>query len=239
MAEQLERLALQLGQENMEKLMNSTVLIVGIGGVGSYACESLARSGVGHLRLIDHDEVELSNLNRQIMATYDTLHMNKCEAMKQRIATYNANCEVEGYQVFFDENSSQLLDGVDFVIDAIDTVSSKVVLYEMCLERNIPFISSLGMGNRMDPSQLEVSELMKTQNDPLARAVRNRVRKQRLKGKIPVIISKELPFKQSIVVDENATTRKQAMPPASSVFVPATAGLIAGSVCVKTLLGKD
>ena len=237
MDQQLERIYLQLGEDNANKLKECKVLVVGVGGVGSYAVEALARTGIGHIVLMDHDIVEVSNLNRQIMATYHTLKCSKTESMKQRIATYNDLTKVTCIDSFFDESTMDVVKDCDFVIDAIDTVTSKVMLYKACALYKVPFISCMGMGNRLDPTKIEVSELMKTSYDPLARSIRTMVRKLGLKMKIPVVCSTEQPMKQTKIICVEGTTRKQQMPPASTIFVPASAGLACASYAIRELLG--
>lgn len=236
----LQRMELLIGKEGIETLQQATVMVVGVGGVGSYAAEALARCGVGTLILVDGDTVAMSNLNRQIHATYVTLNQSKTNVMKERIETYRKNCHVICYDMFYNEEKNEELfaSPVDFVIDAIDTMSSKLALIQYCLAHRIPFISSMGMANRMDPTKLVVTELMKTTYDPVAKIMRNLVRKQHMKGKIPVIFSTEQPSVQTKVVNEDGVTRKQKMPPASSPFVPSAAGLAVASYAVRTLLEK-
>lgn len=236
----LQRMELLIGEENLKKLKESTVMIVGVGGVGSYAAEALARSGVGKLVLVDGDTVAPSNLNRQIHAVFATIGKSKTEVMKERIESYRDDCTVIRKDMFYNEEANdQLFDvEVDFVIDAIDTMSSKLVLIKYCKEHNIPFISSMGMANRLDPTKVECCDLMKTSYDPVAKIMRNLVRKHHIKGKIPVVFSKEQPSVQTKVINENGITRKQKMPPASSPFVPSAAGLAAASYAMNILLQK-
>ncbi len=238
MDQQLERIYLQFGKENALKLHDCKVLVVGVGGVGSYAIEALARTGIGHLVIMDSDVVEASNLNRQIMATYETIKTSKTQAMKERILSYNDNIEVTCVDGFFDESTCDVIAGCDFVIDAIDTVTSKFLLYKTCKKYQVPFISSLGMANRMDPTKIEVTELMKTSYDPLARVLRTLVRKEKLNMKVPVVCSTEQPMKQTQIINENGKTRKAQMPPASTIFVPSCAGITCASYCVRKLLEK-
>lgn len=234
----LQRMELLIGEDNLEKLKRSTVMIVGVGGVGSYAAEGLARSGVGTLILADGDTVALSNLNRQIHAVYATIGRSKTEVMKERIESYRDDCTVICRDIFYKaEVNEELFDRpVDFVIDAIDTMSSKLALITYCLDNRIPFISSMGMANRLDPTQVECCDLMKTSYDPVAKIMRNLIRKNRVKGKIPVVFSKEQPSVQTRIVNENGVTRKQKMPPASSPFVPSAAGLAAAAYAMRKLL---
>lgn len=234
----LQRMELLIQKEGIERLSTATVMVVGVGGVGSYAAEALARCGIGSLILVDGDTVAISNLNRQIHATYDTLHQSKTKVMKERIETYRKDCRVICYDMFYSAQQNELLfqQPVDFVVDAIDTMSSKLALIQYCLEHKIPFISSMGMANRMDPTKIEITDLMKTSYDPVAKIMRSMVRKHKIKGKIPVLFSTEQPMTQSLIVNEEGVTRKQKMPPASSPFVPSAAGLAAASYAVKNIL---
>lgn len=236
----LQRMELLIGEENLKKLKESTVMVVGVGGVGSYAAEALARSGVGRLVLVDGDTVAPSNLNRQIHAVFATIGKSKTEVMKERIDSYRDDCIVVCKDMFYNADANeQLFDvEVDFVIDAIDTMSSKLSLIKYCKEHEIPFISSMGMANRLDPTKVECCDLMKTSYDPVAKIMRNLVRKHHIKGKIPVVFSKEQPSVQTKIVNENGITRKQKMPPASSPFVPSAAGLAAASYAMNVLLKK-
>lgn len=231
------RLESLIGEAALNKLKNSTVLIVGVGGVGSFAAEALARSFIGKLILLDMDCVSVSNLNRQLLATLQTIDRPKVEVMKERILSINPDCEVETIQAFYNKEMEACFKGkVDFVVDAIDILSSKMDLIEACNERGIPCISSLGMGNRLDPSQLMVTTLDKTSYDPLAKALRQMVKKRKYTKKIPVVFSKEIPFRQSILVNEDKTTRKEKLPPSSSAFVPSAAGLLCASYVVRKLI---
>lgn len=236
----LERMELLIGKTGIQKLKEATVMVVGIGGVGSYAAEALARSGIGHLILIDHDVVAPSNLNRQIHATFETIDKKKIDVMKERILTYRNDIKITCFDEFYNSEiqDSFFQQPIDYVIDAIDTVSSKVELIKYCLIHKIPFISSMGMANRFDPSKLQVMDVMKTKDDPLAKIMRQLLRKQHIKGKIPVVCSSELPFRQTQIVNENGINRKQKMPPASTPFVPSSAGLICASQAVTYILNK-
>ena len=232
-----QRTELLLGNEQTARLHQASVMVVGIGGVGSYCAESLARCGIGTLHLVDCFVISPSNLNRQIHACFDTIGKDKCAMMHERILSFRHDCQVVSHRMFYsaDQNALLFQESVDFVIDAIDTISAKLDLITYCLAHQIPFISSMGMANRLDPTQLTICDLMKTSGDPLAKIMRNQVRKRRLKGKIPVVCSKELPFKQNQVVNSVAKTRKEQIPPASSPFVPAAAGLACASYAVRYL----
>lgn len=233
-----ERNHLLIQEKGMEKLQKATVLILGVGGVGSYAAESLARSGIGTLILVDGDSVALSNCNRQIHANLQTIGKSKTQMMKERIHSYHPNCNVITYDVFYQEEWNEPLfqNKIDFVVDAIDTMSCKLSIIKYCKEHQIPFISSMGMANRLDPTQVEITDLSKTSYDPVAKIMRGLIKKNHIKGKIPVVFSKEQPIVQTQVTNENGETRKQKMPPASMIFVPAAAGLAIGSYVIKQLI---
>lgn len=235
MDKRLERVQLLLKDEGLNKLKNSTVLIIGVGGVGSYAAEALARSGVGKLILVDKDNIDITNLNRQIHTNDSNINRSKVEVMKERILSFS-NCNVEIIQEFYDSSLNHIFNNVDFVIDAIDTVTSKVDIMEYCLKHKIKFVSSMGMANRFDPSMIEYTYLDKTYNDPLSKAIREVVKKRNIKKRIPVVFSRELPLKQCEIVNEEGITRKEKIPPASLIFTPAAAGLICSSVALRQLI---
>ena len=237
MSEASERIELLIKKEGLEALRNSTVMIVGVGGVGSYAAEALARSFVGHLILVDKDVVESSNLNRQMQATHQTLGTPKVQAMKDRIHSYNPDCKVDMIESFYDASMNGLLDQkIDVVIDAIDTLSAKMDLIQACAWRKIPCISSLGMANRLDPTKVEITTLDKSTGDPLAKALRQLAKKRNYTRKIHVVFSSETPIKQNVVIHPDGTTRKDRIPPASMVFVPAASGLACASWAMSQIL---
>lgn len=235
-----ERIHLLIGEAALKRLHQACVMVVGIGGVGGYAAEALARSGIGRLILVDADQVAASNLNRQIIATHQTLGMNKTDAMRQRIAEFAPQCEVVSIPRFFDAQSDALFAmRPDYVVDAIDTLTCKMDLIAMAAAHGVPSISSLGMANRLDPSCLQVTTLDKTSGDPLARALRQLARRRQMDLKaIPVVWSSELPRRQNQVVDAEAAIRKQRIPPASVIFVPAAAGLLCASVVFRALIER-
>ena len=240
MNEALERMRLLIQEEGLTKLANTSVMIVGVGGVGSYSAEALARCGIGKLILVDGDTIAMSNLNRQIHATFDTIGKPKPQMMHERIETYRNDCEVIELSLFYDQTMNETLLSYkpDFIIDAIDTITSKADLIEMAHHHKIPCISSLGMANRFDPTQIMITDLWKTEYDPLAKAMRSMMRKRKATYRIPVIFSKEQPFVQHEIVNADATTRKAKMPPASTPFVPSAAGLAAASYIVKLILNR-
>lgn len=232
-----QRTELLLGNHALQRLSETSIMVVGVGGVGSYCAEGLARCGVGTIHLVDKDLISPSNLNRQIHARYETIGKDKCEMMKQRILSYQKECQVITHSLFYDGSQNEELfhEPIDFVVDAIDTISAKLELIRYCLTHDIPFISSMGMANRLDPTKIMITDLMKTTYDPLAKIMRSQVRKQNIKGKIPVVCSIEQPIKQNQIVDALGKTRKDRIPPASSPFVPSAAGLAAASYAVRYL----
>lgn len=224
-----ERSALLLGNEALEILKNKTVLVVGIGGVGSFCVEALARTGIGHLILVDKDKVESSNINRQLLATTETIDQVKVIVMKKRIQTLNPECRVDMYDCFYDCSMDEKIfsQKIDFVIDCIDSIKSKQDLAMACIQRDIPFLSSMGTARRLDPSKLEVMELEKTSYDPIAKRMRNWKRKNKIRNKIWVVCSTEPP-----------RPVEAGKPLPSMIFVPASAGLLLASECVKKLINK-
>ena len=224
-----ERSALLLGNEALEILKNKTVLVVGIGGVGSFCVEALARTGIGHLILVDKDKVESSNINRQLLATIETIDQVKVIVMKKRIQTLNPECKVDTYDCFYDCSMDEKIfsQRIDFVIDCIDSIKSKQDLAMACIQRDIPFLSSMGTARRLDPSKLEIMELEKTSYDPIAKRMRNWKRKNKIRNKIWVVCSTEPP-----------RPVEAGKPLPSMIFVPASAGLLLASECVKKLINK-
>ena len=224
-----ERSALLLGNEALEILKNKTVLVVGIGGVGSFCVEALARTGIGHLILVDKDKVESSNINRQLLATTETIDQVKVIVMKKRIQTLNPECKVDTYDCFYDCLMDEKIfsQKIDFVIDCIDSIKSKQDLAMACIQRDIPFLSSMGTARRLDPSKLEIMELEKTSYDPIAKRMRNWKRKNKIRNKIWVVCSTEPP---------RPVEARKPLP--SMIFVPASAGLLLASECVKKLINK-
>jgi tRNA A37 threonylcarbamoyladenosine dehydratase len=191
MSEQLTRLRALIGDEKLMRLQNATVMVVGCGAVGSFAIEALARCGVGNLILIDFDCVEESNINRQIFALHSTLAHKKVAAARERVADINPDINVIALDIFFDENTTLDIQP-DFVIDAIDTVGSKIALYGWCRKNNVPFISSMGAARKTDPSKIKVSKISKTFACPLAARIRKLARDMNL-GDFPVVFSTEMP----------------------------------------------
>ncbi|MEG1687901.1 MAG: tRNA threonylcarbamoyladenosine dehydratase [Angelakisella sp.] len=230
----LERTLPLLGEAALDKLANSRVALLGLGGVGSAAAEALCRAGVGQLLLVDNDTVSLSNRNRQLVATTQTLGLPKTQAAAQRLLTINPACTIDTAQRFYlPEQSAFLYDWhPDCVLDAIDTVTAKLHLAEQCRARGIPLLSSMGTGNRLDPSQLRLGDLADTVGNgcPLARVMRRELKKRGLEH-LPVVYSVEPPLTAVCVGAENGRH-----PPASSAFVPPAAGFLLAYGGVKALL---
>lgn len=233
MNDMFSRTEMLLGTEAMATLKNSKVAVFGIGGVGGYVVEALSRAGVGRIDLIDNDCVSESNINRQIIATTNTVGMMKTEVAKQRILDINPTVEVNTFNLFIlPQNIDDFnFDGYSYVIDAIDTVSGKIAIIEKCNELNIPVISSMGTGNKLDPTQFEVTDIYKTSVCPLARVMRTELKKRGIK-KLKVLYSQEQPVKP-----ENPQTAENGKAiPGSISFVPSVAGLIIGGEVIKDLI---
>lgn len=246
MLHQFSRTELAIGPEGLEVMKNSTVAVLGIGGVGAIAVEALARTGVGRIILIDKDVVDITNINRQIHALTTTVGQKKADLMVDRVKLINPECEAIALNMFYTEETYEELFkfDLDYVIDASDTIIYKVHLIKECLRRGIPIISSMGAANKMDPTKFQVADISKTSMDPIARIVRTKLRKDGIKKGVKVVFSLEEPMKprQDVtekIVPENAPEiRKAKQPPASNAFVPPVAGLIMVSVTVKELLEK-
>ncbi len=245
MLHQFSRNELAIGTEGLEKLKNTTVAILGVGGVGSFAAEACARSGIGRIILVDKDNVDITNVNRQLVAYLSTVGKSKSAVMKERIADINPACEVIDMHMFYTEETDEkfFAQGIDYVIDASDTVMYKIHLMKECLQRNIPIISSMGAANKMDPTRFQIADISKTHTDPLAKIIRTKLRKEGIHKGVTVVFSDESPIVVRPDVVEHvgkpdAAIRKAKMPPSSNAFVPSVAGLIAASWVVNTIL-KD
>ena len=223
------RLEKVIGKENLNNLKNKSVLILGCGGVGGYVVESLARSGIGTLILVDFDVIDESNINRQIIALDSTIGKNKVDVFEERIKDINKDCKVIKINKFIDENNiNEVFDyNIDFFVDACDAVPTKKAVIKECLKRKIKFISSMGTGNKLDPSKLEITDIRKTVNDPLARIIRKFVKDEKINSKILVLSSKEVPIKTG------------ESTPGSTAFVPSSAGLLISSYIVNYFIKKQ
>ena len=234
MIHQFSRTELLLGEEALRRLKNSRVAVFGVGGVGGFAVEALARSGVGALDLIDNDTVALSNLNRQIIALHSTIGQNKTDVAKARVLDINPDCVVRVHNVFYLPETAQQFDFTeyDYIIDAIDTVKGKLGLAQQAQEAGTPIISCMGAGNKLDPTAFEVADIYKTSVCPLARVMRYECRRRGIK-KLKVVYSKEAPVR-SKAVSEEAGVRRDI--PGSVAFVPSAAGLILAGEVIRDLI---
>ena len=248
MLDQFSRTQLLLGEESMKKLSDMRVAVFGIGGVGGYVCEALVRTGIGHFDLIDDDKVCLTNLNRQIIATRKTVGLYKADVMKERMLEINPNVEVNVYKCFvLPENADEFpFADYDYVIDAVDTVTAKVELVMKCKEMNVPIISSMGAGNKLDASAFKVADIYKTKMCPLAKVMRHEMKKRGVK-KLKVVYSEEKPTRPIEDMSISCRTHCICPPgaqhkcterrdiPGSVAFVPSVAGLIIAGEVIKDL----
>ena len=234
MENQNSRTEMLIGSEGQRRLCDATVAIFGVGGVGGYAAEAIARAGVGTIHLIDSDVVSLSNINRQIIATHNTVGMFKTEAMRERILSINPDATVVCHSIFFDENTKTSFDFSDFdyVVDAIDSLSAKIELIASAHEAGTPIISAMGAGNKLDPTRFEVSDISKTTVCPLARAVRIALRKRGI-NHLKVVYSKEDP-----VIPPQVSDGQKKRVPGSISFVPSVMGLIIAGEVIKDIAIK-
>lgn len=246
MLNQFSRTELAIGPEGLAVMKNSTVAVLGIGGVGAMAVEALARTGIGRIILIDKDSVDITNINRQLHALTTTIGQNKTDLMVERIKLINPECEAIALNMFYTEETYEELFKYkpDYVIDASDTIIYKIHLIKECLARKIPMISSMGAANKMDPTRFQVADISKTTVDPIARVIRTKLRKEGIKKGVKVVFSTETPVKPredvtEQIVPANAPDRRKAkQPPASNSFVPPVVGLIMVSVTVRELLAS-
>lgn len=235
MDDMFSRTRMLLGDLAMDRLKAARVAVFGIGGVGGHAVEALVRSGIGALDLIDSDRVALSNLNRQIIATHNTLGMRKVEAARDRILSINPDCQVKTYPIFYLPETADQFDFTqyDYVVDAIDTVAGKVQLIEAAQTAQVPVISSMGAGNKLDPTAFRVADISKTSVCPLARVMRRELRKRGIQH-VKVVYSTEPPLTPGPSDEE---TRRRSTP-GSTAFVPAVAGLILAGEVIKDISNK-
>lgn len=224
--DQFNRLNLLIGQDNLNRISKKTVLVLGLGGVGSYAVEALVRSSIERIIIVDNDRVDITNLNRQLMSLHSNIGVYKTDVWEKRIKDINPDCEVIKVCQFINlDNLADLFNyHIDYVIDACDTVDTKKALIRECIHRKIKFISSMGTGNKLDPSKLEIIDIHKTSYDPLARIIRKMVKDEHITDKVMVVSSKEKPIKNSMgTIGSNS-------------FVPATAGLLCASYVINDII---
>ncbi len=229
------RTELLLGKTNIDKLKKSTVIVFGIGGVGSYVVEALTRVGVGKIVIVDKDDISISNINRQLPATQQTIGLSKVKIMKERMLSINPEITVVAKQEFYLPGRADefLNDDLDYIVDAVDNVTAKLDLICCAKEKNIPIISSMGTGNKLDPTRLEIADIKKTSVCPLAKVMRKELRKRNVDS-VKVVYSKEEPVVPMTVDEEGNPIRSSV--PGSISFVPSVAGLIIASEVVKDLL---
>lgn len=228
MKEQFERTGMLLGNAAIDKLNNSRVAVFGIGGVGGYVVEALVRSGIGTIDIIDKDTVSVTNINRQIIADYDTVGLDKVVAMEERIRRINPDCKVNAFKCFYLPETKDEFDfsKYDYVVDAVDTVTAKLLIIEEAKRYNVPVISSMGAGNKLNPTGFEVCDISKTSVCPLAKVMRRELKKRNITD-VKVVYSKEEPIKQLSDSGERV--------PGSVAFVPSVVGLIIASCVIKDL----
>jgi len=247
-----DRTRMLIGNEAMERLAHARVIVFGVGGVGGYVVEVLARSGVGAITMVDADCVCATNINRQIVALRSTVGKPKVEVARQRIADINPDCKVEALQIFYlPENADEIrLDDYDYVVDCIDTMKAKLELIYRCHESHVPIICSMGAANKLDPTAFRVADIMKTKMDPLARTIRKKLRERGI-NHLKVVYSEEQPITPSIEgfeasecefrgvcpeADKCGKATSRRVVPASNAFVPAAVGLVVGGEVVKDLI---
>ncbi len=218
-----------ISDETFENISSKTVLVIGIGGVGGYVVEGLVRSGIGKIIIVDGDIVDETNINRQIIALDSTVGQAKVDVFEKRIKDINEKCEVIKINKFIDDSNIDILFDYefDYLVDACDTVSTKLALIDRCILAKRKFISSMGTGNKLDPSMLEIVDVRKTVNDPIARIVRKHVKDKKINDKVLVLASRELPIKTG---DRT---------PGSTSFVPSSAGLLIASYIIRTFINED
>ena len=218
-----ERLETLIGNK-INILKNKTVMVIGLGGVGGHAFETLVRSSIENIIVIDNDKIDITNLNRQILADINSLNKNKVDLAQIKAKNINPNCKIKKYQTFLNEtNIDEIFNQkIDFVIDAIDTINTKKLIIKKCLKEKIPFISVMGTGNKMHPELLQITDIRKTSYDPIAKIIRKMVKDEKIKGKIPVVFSKEKPMIKNKI--------------GSNAFVPSSAGILATSYVINKLL---
>lgn len=218
-----------ISEDSFENISSKTVLVIGVGGVGGYVVEALVRSGIGKIIIVDGDMVDETNINRQIIALSSTVGQSKVDVFEKRIKDINEKCEVIKINKFIDASNIDILFDYefDYLVDACDTVSTKLALIDRCILEKRKFISSMGTGNKLDPSMLEIVDVRKTVNDPLARIVRKHVKDKRINDKVLVLSSRELPIKTG---DRT---------PGSTSFVPSSAGLLIASYIIRTFINED
>ena len=222
-----QRVVSFVGENNFNKIKNTTVLVVGVGGVGGYALEALVRSGVGKVIIFDYDKVDISNLNRQIITNKDNIGKNKVDVAYDRVKSINPQCDIVIHNTFLDKDSISILDNykIDYIVDACDSVQAKKLLIDYSIEKDIKLIASMGTANKIDPSKLEIIDIRKTSYDPLAKILRKYVVDKKTNKKIMVVSTTEQPIRKDML--------------SSLIFVPATAGLLCANYIIRDIIKKD
>ena len=224
-----DRLEKLIGKENLNKLKSKTVAIIGIGGVGGYVLETLVRNGIENIIIVDSDSIDITNKNRQIIALDSTINQKKVNIFEKRIKDINSKCNVIKYDMFLNEENKKILftNKIDYLVDSCDTVTTKIMLIRECLKNNIKFISSMGTGNKFDPTKLKIMKLKETSYDPLAKIIRHEINKLNIKEDITVLSSNEIPIKTGIRT------------PASYSVVPNIAGILIADYILKDILNSS
>ncbi len=245
MLNQYSRTELLIGKDGINKLQKAKVAVFGLGGVGSFVVEGLARAGIGNFILVDNDEVDIINLNRQIIATHKTIGKPKVEIAKERILDINPSAKVKTYQTFFMPGSTGIIDNsIDYIVDAVDTVTAKIELVVRAKELKIPIVSCMGTGNKLDPTKFEVADIYKTSICPLAKIMRKELKSRGI-TELKVVYSKEEPIKLEQGAEVNSKTEcecssevesNKKLPPGSISFVPSVAGLIISGEVIKDII---
>ena len=222
-----DRIESLIGENNLNKIKEKTVLLVGVGGVGGFALESLVRSGISNIILIDNDIVDETNLNRQIITTSNNIGLNKVDVAKERVLSINKKCNIEALPIFLSKDNINTLNNyqIDYIVDACDTVDTKKILIDYSIDNNIKLISSMGTAKKMDPTKLQIVDIRKTSYDPLAKIIRKYVNDKKINKKIFVVSSTEVPVKGEYL--------------SSMIFVPSTAGILCANYIIKDIIKED
>ena len=237
MIDLFSRLRLLIGKEQLKTIQSKRILVFGLGGVGGNVCDALVRSGIEDISIVDNDIINVTNINRQLIANYNTVGKKKVDVMEEHLKSLNPNVKVTKFDCFYLPDNSEQFDfsKYDYVIDAIDTVSAKIDIIFKCKTQHVRVISALGCGNKMDPTKLEVSDIYKTEYDPLARVLRRELKKRCIDS-LKVVYSKEKPL--PLIEEEKEEKNNKKEIPGSTAFVPPVAGIIIASEVIKDLLDK-
>ena len=241
MENQFDRTKLLIGENGLNKLKNKKILIFGVGGVGGFAVEALARVGIGHIAIVDNDTVNITNINRQLIALHSTIGQKKVELFKQRINNINPDCIIETFDMFFLPDNKNMIDfsKYDYIIDAIDTVTAKLCIIEEATKLNIPIISAMGAGNKLDPTKIKICDIYETEICPLAKVIRKECKSKNI-PKLTVAYSTEPAIKPNEnEIDYDASNTKKRSTPGSVSFVPSTMGLLIAAHIVNEFLNNN